>query len=162
MSHPLIASDPKCVQMLEGALSYHSLSYEKKMDFWSGKVRPSRWPKLLAALSYADKMIECYDFEEQQWMTLTEKPSATFGAEMIYLNGKLYTLGGVQSKVVDQFDLESGKWVEHFPSLTRFRVAHGVCTLKDRILVIGGSAKSGCDDFGQGLNDMEIMLEKGM
>ena len=33
-----------------------------------------RWPKLLAALSYAEKLIECFDFEEESWFVLTEKP----------------------------------------------------------------------------------------
>ena len=33
-----------------------------------------RWPKLLAALSYAEKLIECFDFEEENWFVLTEKP----------------------------------------------------------------------------------------
>ena len=55
---------------------------------------------MLAALSYADTMIEAFDFEENSWSVLTEKPTATFGAEMAYLNGRLYTMGGVQMKTV--------------------------------------------------------------
>ena len=29
---------------------------------------------MLAALSYAEKLIECFDFEEQTWSVITEKP----------------------------------------------------------------------------------------
>ena len=31
--------------------------------------------------------------------------------------GKLYTLGGVQSKTVDQYDVESDTWANFFPSI---------------------------------------------
>ena len=158
LSNPLIASEESCVAMITEALRYHDLSYEEKVHFWStgGRKRPSRWPKLLAALSYADKMIECFDFEEQRWFVLTEKPTATFGAEMCYLNGKLYTLGGVQTKQVDQFDLESCQWATHFPSLTQFRVAHGLVADGNRLYVTGGSAKAS-QDFGPGLDEMEVL-----
>lgn len=45
---------------------------------------------------------------------------------MVYKDGKIYTLGGVQTKQVDQFDVESGKWANQFIPLSHFRVAHGV------------------------------------
>ena len=56
--------------------------------------------------------------------------------------GRLYTLGGVQSKQVDQYDPESDSWKDFFPSLRHCRVAHGVVALDDTIYVAGGSAKA--------------------
>ena len=96
-----------------------------KVAYWKEKVRPSRWPKLLAALSYAEKLIEVlssacsslspihrpkptiifllftahsnqvpenscgcwqvYDFEEEEWSVLTEKPGHVFGTPMCFL-----------------------------------------------------------------------------
>lgn len=54
----------------------------------------------MACMAYADKVIEAFDFEEQRWRVLTMKPGANFGSEICYLNGFLYTLGGVQAKQV--------------------------------------------------------------
>ena len=80
-----------------------------------------------------------YDFEEEEWSVLTEKPGHVFGTPMCFLQvpflyrylshatfklglifglkGKLYTLGGVQSKTVDQYDVETDTWANFFPSL---------------------------------------------
>ena len=33
-----------------------------------------RWPKMLTVLSYAEKLIEAFNFEEEKWFVLTEKP----------------------------------------------------------------------------------------
>ena len=96
------------------------------------------------------------------------------------MQGKLYTLGGVQSKTVDQYDVETDTWANFFPSLRwclqhRFsftflqhhlrsleniffrhcRVAHGVATDGNRIFVTGGSAKAN-SNFGPGLYEMEM------
>ena len=154
--NPLISSSPECLEMVNGALHYHDLPYAEKVEYWRGLDRPTRWPKLLAAAAYADTMIECFDFDERRWQVLTEKPTATFGAEMTYLKGKMYMVGGVQTKQVDQYDIERSSWVTHFPSLTQFRVAHGVTANDNQLFVMGGSAKASAD-FGPGLNEMEIL-----
>lgn len=53
---------------------------------WYGKYEwpyfISRWPKLLAVLSYAEKIIEYFDFQKENWSVLTEKPDWVFGAEL--------------------------------------------------------------------------------
>ena len=74
-----------------------------------------RWPKLLVTVAYADTIVEAYDFEAERWVSLTEKPHLTFGAEACYMKGRLYTIGGVQSKQVEQYDLETNTWATHFP-----------------------------------------------
>ena len=86
---------------------------------------------------------QVYDFEDEDWSILTEKPGHVFGTPMCFLQvalsffdfriwylfilrgmvtslilqGKLYTLGGVQSKTVDQYDVETDTWANFFPSL---------------------------------------------
>ena len=62
-------------------------------------------------------------------------------SQLCVIAGRLYTLGGVQSKQVDQYDPESDSWKDFFPSLRHCRVAHGVVALDDTIYVAGGSAK---------------------
>ena len=47
--------------------------------------------------------MECYDFESERWLVMTEKPGHVFGSAMCSVKGRLYTLGGVQSKQVDQY-----------------------------------------------------------
>ena len=47
--------------------------------------KPSRWPQMLAALSYAEKLVECYDFETGDWVVMTEKPGHSFGSAMVAL-----------------------------------------------------------------------------
>ena len=102
--------------------------------------------------------MECYDFESERWLVMTEKPGHVFGSAMCSVKGRLYTLGGVQSKQVDQYtvqystvqystvqvdqyDPETDSWLPFFPSLRHCRVAHGVVALEDSIYVAGGSAK---------------------
>ena len=70
---------------------------------------------------------EAYDFEAERWVSLTEKPSVTFGAEACYMKGKLLTIGGVQSKQVDQYDLETNTWAQHFPRQISMRTANLYC-----------------------------------
>ena len=49
------------------------------------------------------------------------------------VQGKLYTIGGVQTKAVDQYDPETDAWAEFFPSLRHCRVAHGVAADEESI-----------------------------
>ena len=157
LSNPIIASNSMCSHYVTSAIKYNRMSYEDRLNYWADKRKPTRWPKLMTALSYADKLIECFDFEEQRWFALTEKPSATFGAEMLYADGKIYTLGGVQTKQVNRYDVENDVWDNNdYPSLTQFRVAHGAVAYEDKLYVMGGSAKASAD-FGPGLDEMEAL-----
>ena len=155
----------EALTVIKSGLEYLALSYQDKLIYWSKHSRPGRWPKLLAALSYAESLIECFDFEEEQWIVMTEKPGHVFGSTMCYMNGKtilifkslkylitgkLYTIGGVQSKQVDQYDVETDNWKDFFPSLQHCRVAHSSITVGDTLYVAGGSAKANAN-FGPGL-----------
>ena len=62
----------------------------------------------------------------------------------LWTPGRLYTLGGVQSKQVDEYSPESDSWASFFPSLRHCRVAHGVVAVAESntIFVAGGSAKA--------------------
>ena len=111
---------------------------------------------MLACLSYAEKIIECYDFESQEWLFLTERPGCNYGSEAVYAGSKLYAIGGVQSKDVDSYDPETNEWNTETP-LSQFRVAHGVVSdEEDNVIVVGGCAKSGAEAFGEGLKTMEL------
>jgi len=157
---PFVMENKNAARIMEEAEEYFNLSYEEKVGYWREHKKPSRWPKLLVALSYAEKLLEYYDFEEETWSVLTEKPGYVFGSSICSLNNKLYTLGGVQSKTVDQYDVELDEWKDFFPSLRHCRVAHAVTTSQDRIYVTGGSAKANAN-FGPGLYEMEyITLDK--
>ena len=63
------------------------MSYDEKLSHWNRHKKPGRWPKQIAALSYAEKLIECYDFESGKWFVLTEKPGHVFGSAMCSLQG---------------------------------------------------------------------------
>ncbi|XP_023333600.1 kelch-like protein 3 [Eurytemora carolleeae] len=156
INDPFVMEDKRCARIMEKAEEYFNMSYEEKINYWKENEKPSRWPKLLAALSYAEKLIECYDFEEENSFIITEKPGYVFGSSMCCLHGKLYTIGGVQSKSVDQYDLEKDEWKDFFPSLRHCRVAHGVTTYGNQIFVTGGSAKANAN-FGPGLYEMEMI-----
>lgn len=149
-----LSGSKSCIGQVTRGREYRASSYEDQLLHWRTHARPSRWPRLLAALSYAEKLVECYDLEEEQWLVLTEKPGHVFGSAMCYLKGKLYTIGGVQSKQVDQYDVEADRWKDYFPSLRHCRVAHGAVASGDTIYVTGGSAKANAN-FGPGLYEME-------
>lgn len=157
LADPLIMENEKCTKLLAEGYKYFNMSYMDKLKYWKENLtKPTRWPKLLAVLSYAEKLIECYDFESETWFVMTEKPGYMFGSTMCYLKGKLYTLGGVQSKTVDRYDPETDSWKDFFPSLRHCRVAHGCVALDDKIFVTGGSAKANAN-FGPGLYEMECL-----
>ena len=109
----LMNADKECKAIVEEGLQYHNLSDEEEVSYWTeitnAKTKPSRWPKLLTGLCYADSLIECYDFEEKKWFLLTERPSGgSYGSELCYVasSRKLYIIGGVQSKDVDSYSVE--------------------------------------------------------
>ena len=95
---PTVRQCPHSVEILEQALAYHGLSHSDKLTYWSHQTKPSRWPKLLVCLSYAEKSLEYYDFSLAQCGLLTEKPDWVFGAELAAADGRLFTLGGVASR----------------------------------------------------------------
>ena len=109
----LMNADKECKAIVEEGLNYHNLSEHEKITYWkeltNAKNKPSRWPKLLTGLCYADSLIECYDFEEKKWFLLTERPGGySYGSELCYVasSAKLYIIGGVQSKEVDSYSVE--------------------------------------------------------
>ena len=122
-------------------------------------------------LSYAEKILECYDWVSGDWSVLTEKPDWVFGAEMVHCDGRLFTLGkqcyirsdvhpcivgGVSSRQVDVYSPESDTWTDgSYPSLKKQRLSHGVCVGSSDhggvIYCVGGSAEVG----GAGHRDLE-------
>ena len=109
----LMNADQQCKNIVEVGLQYHNLSEEEKITYWEeltkANKKPTRWPKLLTGLCYADSLVESYDFEENKWFLLTERPGGySYGSELCYIpaSGKLYIIGGVQSKDVDSYHVE--------------------------------------------------------
>ena len=156
LQHEAVLSDSHCVQILEQARDYHSLSYQDKLSYWVDQAKPSRWPKLMVCLSYAEKILEYYDFTTGCVGQLTEKPDWVFGAELVACDGALFTVGGVSSRAVDRYEPETDQWTDgSYPGLGRMRLAHGVCVLPSThgglILTAGGSAQVG----GPGHSDLE-------
>ena len=107
LREPEVLRDSKCLQIVRKALDYFKMSYENKLKYWTQNTKPSRWPQLLAALSYAEvrfprvereretrnislfqKLVECYDFQTESWSVITEKPGHIFGSAMCCLNGE--------------------------------------------------------------------------
>ena len=114
----LMDEDKQCKHVVAKGLEYHNMSENEKLIYWkdpvNAKNKPSRWPKLLTGLCYADSLIECYDFEENKWFLLTERPGGfSFGSELCYVpaTGKLYTIGGVQSKEVESYCVEASNLI---------------------------------------------------
>ena len=99
MQDPRLRESDACMAMITKAQNYHSLSEEEKLKHWKKAKRPSRWPQFLAALSYAEKLIEVYDFEACDWLVLTEKPGHVFGSAMCYMQGQLIFLAIIFNKL---------------------------------------------------------------
>jgi len=121
-----VRSDAQCFSLVRNAIAYKSFSYEKRLEYWRGKERPSRWPKLLAVLPYSDPQIEVFDFEEPEWRSLTAKPAATFGAELCHAQGFLYAVGGVQTKRVSPPSCQGSLgWIYQLPSNSKMLLKKG-------------------------------------
>ena len=100
MENETIANDSHCMEILEQAEEYHGMSYDDKLEYWRFQCKPTRWPKLIVCLSYAEKILQYYDFITGDWSVLTEKPDWVFGAELVYCDQRLFTIGGVASRQV--------------------------------------------------------------
>ena len=95
LQDPRLRQSDDCVMMITRAQKYHLLSDEEKLNHWKKAKRPSRWPQFLAAISYAEKLIEVYDFEAGDWVVLTEKPGHVFGSAMCYMRGECNIFGSL-------------------------------------------------------------------
>ena len=54
LEEPEVLRDSKCQEIVRKARDYFQMCYEKKLNYWTQNTKPSRWPQLLAALSYAE------------------------------------------------------------------------------------------------------------
>ena len=54
LQEPEVLQDAQCVEVVRRGEEYFQLSYEDKLHHWTRHDKPSRWPHLLAALSYAE------------------------------------------------------------------------------------------------------------
>ena len=54
LQEPEVLQDAQCVEVVRRGEDYFHLSYEDKLHHWTRHDKPSRWPHLLAALSYAE------------------------------------------------------------------------------------------------------------
>ena len=57
LREPEVLRDSKCQEIVRKAQDYFQMSYENKLKYWTQNTKPSRWPQLLAALSYAEVRI---------------------------------------------------------------------------------------------------------
>ena len=69
LNDPFIMDNPKCAAITEQAYVYFKLPYQDKVTFWKDKPRPSRWPQLLAVLSYAEKLLGRWRESMPGWFT---------------------------------------------------------------------------------------------
>ena len=66
LQHSLLQAAPAARQLLEQWQPYHALTRAEQLQYWQDRPRPSRWPRLLVCLSYAEKTLEYYDFLEER------------------------------------------------------------------------------------------------
>ena len=60
LEEPEVLRDSKCQEIVRKAWDYFQMCYEKKLNYWTQNTKPSRWPQLLAALSYAEVRLNRY------------------------------------------------------------------------------------------------------
>ena len=89
LREPEVLRDSKCQQIVRKALDYFQMSYENKLKYWTQNTKPSRWPQLLAALSYAEVR-----FHGSDW-----------GLQISYLNSRDWVLYWVHSLRSDHREL---------------------------------------------------------
>ena len=84
----------------------------------------------------AGKSVECLSMKEEKWVNI--KPTAKKLCQLSSWNGKLVATGGLyKSNSVEMYDELSGEWLS-LPSMNKGRSSHGVCTTKDKQLVVVG------------------------
>ena len=102
----------------------------------------------------AIKSVECYDFKEEKWFTLSDMDSKRCRCGVAVVNGKVYAVGGfnggLRVKTVIEYDPARDKWTS-VANMEARRSTLGVAVLNDKIYAVGGF------DGQSGLKSAEVL-----
>ena len=102
----------------------------------------------------AIRSVECYDFKEERWFSVTEMESRRCRCGVAVVRGKVYAVGGfngsLRVRTVDEYDPSRDSWTG-IASMEARRSTLGVAVLNDHIYAVGGF------DGSTGLNTAEVL-----
>ncbi len=119
---------------------------------------PVGLPKVMLAIGgqapKAIRSVECYDFKEERWFSVTEMEGRRCRCGVAVVRGRVYAVGGfngsLRVRTVDEFDPERDCW-RPVASMEARRSTLGVAVVGDSIYAVGGF------DGSTGLNSAEVL-----
>ena len=136
---------------LEEAKDYFSKDAPGKTDFWKGRQKPARWPKIFVVMRmyWKNLPIEYYDFQTRTWSVLCTVDNWRSCAAMVAYQSNIYLLGGEETDKksptgsrtvnrVTRYDCEAEKWVAA-QSMSLARRWAAAVVLGSTLYVIGKS-----------------------
>ncbi|XP_048459834.1 kelch-like protein 3 isoform X9 [Rhincodon typus] len=89
----------------------------------------------------AIRSVECYDFKDDRWNQVAELPSRRCRAGVVYMNGRVYAVGGfngsLRVRTVDVYDAVKDNWTS-IASMQERRSTLGAAVLNDLLYAVGG------------------------
>lgn len=134
---------------LDEAKNYFAKSTDEKIDYWSTKSKPGRWPKIFVVMRmyWKNLPMEYYDFRSRQWNVLCPVQNWRSCTAIVSHRCSIYLLGGEEADPdsptgsrtvnrVTRYDCERQKWTSA-PSMQLARRWSGAVVLENIIYVIG-------------------------
>ena len=137
------------VEKLKEAKAYLDRDNDGKIDYWTSRSKPARWPKIFVVMRmyWKNLPMEYYDFRTRSWDVLCDVQNWRSCTSMVSHGTCIYFLGGEESDPesptgsrtvnrVTRYDCETKTWCS-VPSMQLARRWAGSIVIGNKIYVIG-------------------------
>lgn len=151
----LVKKNKNLSTALQEARSYLAKNTNQKLDYWSSKPKPPRWPKIFVVMRmyWKNLPMEYYDFKLKSWKQLTPVQNWRSCTALVGHKHSIYLLGGEEvdgesptgSRTVNRvtrYDCEKQRWTGG-PSMLLARRWSGALVVDNTIYCIGGIGGKG-------------------
>lgn len=168
MQNSQVKKNRNLVNKLQEAKNYLDKNTNEKIDYWTTKPKPARWPKIFVVMRmyWKNLPMEYYDFRTKSWHVLCDVQNWRSCTSLVSHATSVYLLGGEESDPesptgsrtvnrVTRYDCESRKWASA-PSMQLARRWAGSIVVGNKIYVIGGIGGKG-GTYEKRLDSMEVL-----
>jgi len=151
----LVKKNKNLSTALQEARTYLAKNTDEKLDYWSRKPKPPRWPKIFVVMRmyWKNLPMEYYDFKLKSWKQLTPVQNWRSCTALVGHKHSIYLLGGEEvdpesptgSRTVNRvtrYDCEKERW-SGGPSMLLARRWSGALVVDNTIYCIGGIGGKG-------------------
>eukprot|EP00093_Oithona_nana_P014854 14854.XXX_882082_879061_1 [CDS] Oithona nana genome sequencing. len=168
LQNSVVKKNLNLVNKLKAAIDYLEKPTDEKIDYWTTKPKPARWPKIYVVMRmyWKNLPMEYYDFRNKSWTSLCDVQNWRSCTSMVSHGTCIYFIGGEETDSdsptgsrtvnrVTRYDCEKKQWIS-VPSMQLARRWAGSIVIDNKIYVIGGIGGKG-GTFEKRLDSMEVL-----